>query len=177
MKILVPLAEGFEEIETIVPVDVWRRAGFEVITAGLDDGPIRAARDTMHLADTLLEKVIHEKFDLIFIHGGNPGFINLGKHKPLLQRLKQQVADDQWIAAICGGPTVLDKADILQGKKFTCHPSVRDQLPSPQDARVIVDGKIVTGIAAGGAMELALEVVRLLGGEEKLAEVKKGLIC
>ncbi|MFZ5805616.1 MAG: DJ-1 family glyoxalase III [Verrucomicrobiota bacterium] len=177
MKILIPLAEGFEEIEAMTPIDVWRRAGFEVVTAAIQEGPTRAAHKTSHLADALLEKVIHETYDMIFLPGGNPGYINLGKCAPLIERLKKQADEDKWIAAICAAPTVLGKAGLLKNKNCTCYPSVRNEISQAKDARVVVDGKLITGIAAGAAMEFALEIVRILAGEKKLEAVKKELVC
>lgn len=177
-RILVPLAEDFEEIEAIVPIDVWRRAGYEVIVAGLQPSPLRATRKTRHVADVLLDEVLGDEYELIFLPGGLPGADHLAAHDALGERLKKQAADGKWIAAICAAPKVLDKQGLLAGRSFTCHPGTREALQSPAtDARVVVDGKLITGIAAGAAMELALTVVREISGEEKVREVNAGLLC
>lgn len=176
IHILVPLAEGFEEIEAIVPIDIWRRAGFKVTTVGLKEGMVQASRQTIHFPDTTLVTMIDEPFNLIYIPGGRPGADNLAAEASLLERLRRQVAEDQWIAAICAGPLVLAKAGLLKSKLFACHPSVVSELQPPEkEQRVVVDGKLVTGQAAGSAMDLAFTVVRLLVDEEKVEEVNRGL--
>ncbi|MDR0533294.1 MAG: DJ-1/PfpI family protein [Verrucomicrobiales bacterium] len=178
-SILVPLGEGFEEIEAIVPVDVWRRAGFQVTTATLSTNPLTATRQTRHLADTTLDEVINRDFDLIYLPGGRPGADNLAANGKLLKKLQQQAAAQKWIAAICAAPLALNAAGLLAGKKFTCHPTAIDDLKdvTPLNQRIVIDGKLVTGIAAGAAFELALTMVRLIGGEEAVAKVNQGLLC
>jgi len=178
-SILVVLAEGFEEIEAIVPVDVWRRAGFQVTTATLTTNPLTAARQTRHLADSTLNEVIDHDFDLIYLPGGRPGADNLASNDGLLKKLQQQAAAQKWIAAICAAPLALNAAGLLAGKKFTCHPTAINDLRgiTPLNERIVIDGKLVTGIAAGAAFELALTVVRLIGGAEAVTKVNQGLLC
>jgi 4-methyl-5(b-hydroxyethyl)-thiazole monophosphate biosynthesis len=177
-RILVPMTDGCEEIEVIIPVDVWRRAGFEVITAGLSSQPVQAARQTRHLPDEMLEGVLGEVYDLIYLPGGRPGADHLAGHTGLIERLQRQQQDGKWIAAICAAPLVLDRAGLLSGKKFACHPGARAELTTAcaVDERIVVDGKLITGIAAGAAMELALRVVQELAGPERVKEVDAGLL-
>jgi 4-methyl-5(b-hydroxyethyl)-thiazole monophosphate biosynthesis len=178
-SILVPLADGFEEIEAIVPVDVWRRAGFSVTTAALTANPLTATRQTRHLADSLLAEVIDRDFDLIYLPGGRPGADHLAANRQLLKKLQQQAAAQKWLVAICAAPLALNAAGLLAGKKFTCHPAAVGELSdvSPPAERIVIDGKLVTGIAAGAAFELALTVVRLIGGPDAAAKVNQGLFC
>ncbi|MDR1304712.1 MAG: DJ-1/PfpI family protein [Verrucomicrobiales bacterium] len=178
--ILVPLADGFEEIEAIVPVDVWRRAGFAVTTAALAANPVTAARRTRHLADTALSAAMGREFDLIYLPGGQPGADALAADVDLLEKLRRHAAGGRWLAAICAAPLALRAAGLLRDKQFTCHPSVAADLTgsaAPSAARVVVDGKLITGRAAGAAFELALTVVRLVGGAAAAAEVNQGLLC
>lgn len=177
MKILVPLAEGFEEMEAIVPIDVWRRAGFEVVTAGLKSGNIKASRQTTHVPDALLDDVLESDYDLIFLPGGQPGTNNLAAHGKFGEKLKKQAAQNKMIAAICAAPMVLYRLGLLKGKKFTCHPSVREELKEFSDARVVVDGKIITAPGPGAAMGLAFEVVKIFAGEQKVSEIRKAMMC
>ena len=176
MKILVPLADGFEEIEMIVPVDIWRRADLEVITAALssDEKFVRAARETGHVADEFLKDCIDEPFDLIFIPGGKRGAEHLFTYQPLLDRLKKQADAGLWLAAICAGPLVLAHAGLLTGKRFTAHPSAEESLArfhlTPVNERLVVDGKLITAKAAGCAFDLAFKVVELFCEKER-AEV------
>jgi 4-methyl-5(b-hydroxyethyl)-thiazole monophosphate biosynthesis len=178
-SILVPIADGFEEIEAIVPVDIWRRAGFGVTTAALTANPLTAARQTRHLADSLLAEVIHHDFDLIYLPGGRPGADHLTANGQLLEKLQQQAAAQKWLAAICAAPLALNAAGLLAGKKFTCHPAAVSELSnaSPLDERIVIDGKLITGNAAGAAFELALAVVRLIGGPDALSGINQDLLC
>lgn len=178
-SVLVPLAEGFEEIEAIVPVDVWRRAGFAVTMAALTVNPLTATRGTRHLADVRLADVIDSEFDLIYLPGGRPGADNLATDGALLEKLRRQAAAQKWLAAICAAPLVLNAAGLLRGKKFTCHPSAAGELPgvAPLSERIVIDDKLVTGIAAGAAYELALTVVKLVAGAAAVEQVNQGLLC
>jgi protein deglycase len=179
VRILVPLAEGFEEIEAIVPVDLFRRAGFEVTTAALAGNPVRASRGTVHVADAFLGEVLERDFTLIYLPGGLPGADHLAAHGPLLRRLQAQAQAGGWIAAICAAPKVLAAAGLLEGRRFTIHPGsaqgVRPLVPQP--ARVVVDGKLVTGIGAGASFELALRLVERLAGPARVDEINRGLLC
>lgn len=176
-KIMVPLAEGFEEIEAIIPIDVWRRAGFQVTSAGVKSGPVRASRQTVHIPDVLLDNVLDREFDLIFLPGGRPGTDHLIAHQKLGERLQQQAADDKWIAAICAAPLVLDRLGLLKGKRFSCHPHIKAECSHlPTEGRVIVDQKLVTAPGPGVAMELALTVVQLLASSEKRNIIGQGLV-
>ena len=179
LRVLVPLAEGFEEIEAIVPIDVFRRAGLEVLVAGLEKGSVMASRQTVHLPDAWLEDVLHESFDLIYLPGGQPGANHLAAHLGLRGKLREQVKAGQWLSAICAAPLALEKANLLVGHSFVCHPGAAKEIASgvPRDATVVVDGKLITGRSAGAAMELALTVLRELMGAAKVREVNEGLIC
>ncbi len=179
VRILVPLAGSFEEIEAIVPVDVWRRAGFDVTTAGVEEGPVTAVRQTRHLPDAWLGAVLSKPYELIYLPGGRPGADTLAAHAELRSRLRRQAEEGGWIAAICAGPLALEKAGLLKGHAFTCHPGAEGEIASGTSTKraVAISGKLVTGRGAGTAMELALAVVKLLAGPEKVAEVQKGLQC
>jgi len=180
IRVLVPLAPGFEEMEAIIPVDIFRRAGWEVVTAGLDAVEITASRGTRHLCDTVLAEALPLTFDLIYLPGGLPGADHLAGTAPLLDALRAQAAADRWIAAICAAPKVLARAGLLDGKRFTLHPGSRDAVRplQPLDERVVVDGRILTGMAAGVSFELAFEVLARLSGSAETGEaVNQGLFC
>lgn len=173
------MAKGFEEIEAIAPIDIWRRAEYEVTSAGLSEGPVRASRGTVHVPDALLDEAIGRKFDLIFLPGGRPGADHLAAHKKLGEKLREQAAAGKWIAAICAAPIALKAHGILADKKFICHPSVRDELNPPAiEERIVIDekAKLATAPGAGAAMELALEVVKILSGEEKVSQIRKAMV-
>jgi DJ-1 family protein len=175
-RVLIPLAEGFEDIEAIVPIDVWRRAGLEVTTAGLIAGSITASRKTRHLPDVLLDDVLDQPFDLIYLPGGRPGADNLASHKKLMEKVTNHFKVGGWLAAICAAPLGLDRAGLLDGKRFTCHPTIHSEIKNkPINERIVVDGKLITGIAAGAAMELGFKVVEIIKGGEAFTDLNKGL--
>ncbi len=169
IQVLVPLAEGFEEIEGIVVIDVLRRADFEVVTASLGEGPVRASRQTRHVADMTLDEVISKglTFDLIVLPGGGKGAENLAADPRIASLLKKMKEDGKWIGAICAAPNVLLKNQILEEKdRFTLYPgTMTGSHPGYRsDERVVVSGRIITGKGPGAAFEFALALVEELGG-------------
>ena len=179
IRVLVPLAEGFEEIEAITVVDILRRAGVEVVTAGLKDGAVAASRKTRHLPDVGLDQVAHETFDAMVLPGGQPGTNHLKNDPRIRECILRHMRAGKWIAAICAAPIALQELGILSGKHATSHPSVREQLDGAhyQEDRVVVDGKLVTSRAAGTAMEFAFKLVELICGPQKAAEVNQGVMA
>lgn len=178
MKILVPLAHGFEEIEAITVIDILRRANCEVITASLDEGPVTASRQTRHLADALLIEVLDETFDAIVLPGGQPGADTLMNHLKLREKLVHHAKEDRWLGAICAAPKVLEAAGLLKGKQFTCHPSAKSFITSGKflDQRVVVDGKLITSQAAGSALPFALRLVGEFKGSDEVKKVNEGVL-
>lgn len=177
--ILVPLAPGFEEIEAIVPIDLWRRAGFKVMSAGLTSGPIEASRKTRHLADAQLADVLDHAFDLIYLPGGRPGADHLRDCHPLRERLRRQHEENGWIAAICAAPIALHAAGLLTGRRWTCHPTAEKEIDAgtPTGRAVELDGQLLTGRSAGVAAELALRVIHELAGWPVLESVQQGYLA
>lgn len=179
-KVLVPLAQGCEEIEAVTIVDVLRRAGIDVVTAGLTAGAVSASHGMRLLPDTTLEAVLDEHFDMVALPGGMPGAGHLAKDARLLQLLQRMVAQDKYVAAICAAPTVLAQAGLLRGKAATSYPGFLDQNPAEGMAyrtdAVVVDGRVVTSRGPGTAMDFALKLVELLAGEDKGREVEAGLV-
>ena len=127
-KVLVPLAEGFEELEAITIIDLLRRAGFEVISAGLDTQPVRASRDNVIIPDTSIDQVMEQQFDLIVLPGGLPGADNLCDNENVQTLIKRQHKNNKLIGAICAAPRALAAADILKGKTITCYPGALDKI-------------------------------------------------
>jgi len=178
-RVLVPIANGFEEIEAITVIDVLRRAGCEVVVAGVSADPIVATRGTRHQADRPLGEVLLWPFDAIVLPGGRPGADALAADEGLRQKIWEHFSGGTLTAAICAAPLALDAAGVLMGRKFTCHPSVVGDIRSGTHTgtRVEIDGHLMTGQAAGSAMEFALAIVRRLCGEDKLAEINRGLLA
>lgn len=162
--ILTILAEGFEEVEAITPIDLWRRAGIEVTTAAIGETIHVTGRNgiTLHADTTLATVPADASFDALFLPGG-PGVKHLRADARVRQRVLMQPAGRGWLLAICAAPTVLHDAGLLVGGRFTAHPSVAEELPEMRnDQRVVVDGRIITSRGAGTALDFGLEVVRRL---------------
>jgi DJ-1 family protein len=180
MSALVFLAPGFEEIEAITVIDILRRAEIETVVAGLTANPILAARQTRHLADMLLSEVDPAReFEVIVLPGGAEGAKHLGESPLVRAWLDRQRQRDQWVAAICAAPTALLAHGWLRPEqRIICHPSVHTQFPAEQtveDQRIVVDGKLITSLAAGSAMEFAFEIVRQLRGSNAVTKVNQGV--
>ena len=178
-RVLIPLAPGFEEIEAITIIDILRRAGIEVVVAGLVDGPIEASRKTHHLADTSLEKVYRQNFDAIVLPGGQPGTNHLKSDQRLGECLLHHARAGKLIAAICAAPIVLHGLGMLTEKRITSHPSVRDQLSGAHylEERVVLDGSLLTSRGPGTAMEFAYKLVELLRGANLVSEINQGVMA
>lgn len=178
--VLVPLAQGCEELEAITITDLLVRAGITVTTCGLDDQPVKASRGITIIPDSSIDQVLNQSFDLIVLPGGLPGADHLRDNAQLQALIKKQAADNKYIAAICAAPKALAKAGILEGKTATSFPGVLAALDNPNIAisenAVEIDGNIVTSRSAGTAMEFALSLIELLEGKEKREEVNKQLV-
>ena len=175
--VLVPIAPGFEEIETITVVDILRRAGARVTLASTVPGALEGSRGVKVEADDLLDNVMEKEFDLICLPGGQPGTDNLKKDPRIEKILKRMQKEGKYIAAICAAPLVLQKAGILKDKTMTCHPSVQSEFDSYIKDRVVVDEKLVTSQSPGTAMEFALKLVEILFDEDRLKKVNDGVLA
>jgi DJ-1 family protein len=182
MSALVFIAPGFEEIEAITVIDVLRRAEIETVVAGLVMNPITAARQTRHLGEVHLADVDPAReFEVIVLPGGAEGAKRLGENKLVGEWLVRQRERNQWVAAICAAPTaLLAHGWLAPERKVIAHPSVHGQFPAGQiqlGARVVVDGKLITSLAAGSAMEWSYEIVRQLRGEDAVRKVDAGVLA
>ena len=179
-SVLMPLAEGFEELEAVTIIDILRRAGIRVVVAGLKDGPIKGSRDTQVLPDATLDAVMDQDFDMIALPGGMPGVKHLhedARVKRLLERYTQQ---DRFTAAICAAPSILADYGYLAGKQATSNPKFKNQVAIDGvqylEHSVVSDGNIVTSRGPGTSIPFALALVEKLAGREKRVEVESGLV-
>jgi len=180
MSALVFLAPGFEEIEGITVIDILRRAEIDTLVAGLAPNPIVAARHTRHLADIRLEDVEPAReFEIVVLPGGAEGAKRLAASPLVGDWLARQRERGQWVAAICAAPTALLAHGWLRPEqKIISHPSVQSQFPAGQiqdGKRVVVDGRLITSLAAGSAMEFAFEIIRQLRGSDAVSRVNQGV--
>ena len=159
------LAPGFEETEALAPADLLRRANIETALVSLTGESVPGSHGITVVADMGLDEVDLSKADMIVLPGGAPGYKNLGAD-PRVERLVREAAErDLWIAAICAAPTLLGRWGLLEGKKANCYPGMEDQLTgalvqtAPGEIR---DGKIITGRAAGNAIDFAAELIEVL---------------
>ena len=175
-SVLVPLAEGFEELEAAAPIDFLRRAGAEVVIASLSEQLNVTGRNGIRVvADTTLSAALERNFDCLLLPGG-PGVKYLRANQLIIERVRRHVRDGHWIAAICAAPTVLKDAGLIPGIRFTAHPSVASELPDLiSDQRVVRDGRIITSRGAGTAIDFGLEVVSALYGETVAQSVRTSI--
>jgi protein deglycase len=171
--ILTILPEGFEELEAVAPVDLWRRAGFKVTIAALGSKKLVTGRNGIEIqTETTLGGVGPDRvFDVLFLPGG-PGVEHLRSSPDVREIVGRQVAAGKMIAAICAAPLVLKDAGLLVGRKYTAHPSTETELNEIiADQPVVVDGSIVTSQGAGTAVDFGLKIIELLTNAERAAEI------
>ena len=180
VSVLVPIAEGFEELEAITIIDLLRRAGFDVISAGLNDQPVTASRGNVLIPDTSIDKVMQQPFDLIVLPGGLPGADHLRDDPNVQQLIRSQHSAGKKIAAICAAPKALASAGILSGKTITCYPGALAQTDSSDftisSSAVEIDGNIVTSRGPGTAMDFALTLIEQMGGKDLRDKVSDQLV-
>lgn len=175
-RVLCLLVDGFEEIELATPVDVLRRAGAEVVVAGLHGHTATGKCGMTVQADQLLATLEPAGFDVLLIPGG-PGVGELRNDGRAAELARQFTERGLWVAAICAAPLVLLDAGILNGKRFTAYHSVRPELGGCPDERVVVDGKLITSRGPGTAMDFALAIVREVLGADAAAAVAEEMMC
>ncbi|MEW8147465.1 MAG: DJ-1 family glyoxalase III, partial [Candidatus Thiodiazotropha endolucinida] len=167
-RVLVPLAEGCEELETVTITDLLTRADIEVVTAGLKAGPVKASRGITLVPDTTLDAVMDQAFDMMVLPGGLPGADNLDADPRIHEMLKRLNQQGKFTAAICAAPKVLAGAGLLQGRRATSYPGVLDNMDLPQVdvqlERVVSDDRVITSRGPGTAMDFALELIEQLSG-------------
>jgi 4-methyl-5(b-hydroxyethyl)-thiazole monophosphate biosynthesis len=178
--VLVPLAQACEELEAVTIIDLLRRASIEVVTAGLEPGPVTASRGVVLIPDAVLDEVLDQDFDMIALPGGLPGADHLRDDPRIVSLLKTMAAAGKYTAAICAAPKVLAAAGLLEGRRLTAYPGALDavQIPGGEYTgdRIEVDGSIITSRGPGTAMDFALALIEKLVGREKRDEVEQGLV-
>ena len=175
-RVLCLLAPGFEEIDTVAPIDLLRRAGAEVVVASLHGEDLVTGRSNLTVkADLPLAEVKTETFDLLIIPGG-PGVQGMRADGRPAQLAKAFIEAQKRVAAICAGPTVLGDAGLLQGRRFTAHFSVHGELPGALADKVVRDGQVITSRGAGTAVDFGLALVEELFGADKAAEIAAAIM-
>lgn len=179
-RVLVPLAQGCEELESVTVIDLLRRAGIEVVTAGLDDQVVTASRGVRLLPDTQLDEIKDEEFDMIVLPGGLPGADHLADDPRIIAMLRKQAQRDGKIAAICAAPKVLAAAGLLENRRATAYPGTLEKIDlintEIKSCDVVSDGNITTSRGPGTAMDFALSLIEQLRDKDKRDEVEAGLV-
>uniref|UniRef100_A0A2P2KBI9 Uncharacterized protein MANES_15G092700 n=1 Tax=Rhizophora mucronata TaxID=61149 RepID=A0A2P2KBI9_RHIMU len=179
-QVLVPIANGTEEMEATIIIDILRRAKAHVIVASVEEKlEILASRKVKLEADVLLDEAAKLSYDLIVLPGGLGGAQSSAKSEKLLNMLKKQRESNKPYAAICASPAlVLEPHGLLEGKKATAFPAVCDKLSvkSEIENRVVIDGNLITSRGPGTTMEFSLAIVEKLFGREKALEIAKGIL-
>ena len=179
-KVAVALAPGFEEVEALTIVDVLRRCGAEVRTAGLGGSPIEGAHQVKVIPDIDLDSLNIEEYDAFVLPGGAPGYENLRKDQRVIDAVKKAFEEKKIVAAMCASPSVLSDAGVLRGKKATIYPGMEDELRKGgaeiKEDLVVQDGNIVTSRGPATAVLFALKLGEILISKSAAEEVKKQML-
>jgi 4-methyl-5(b-hydroxyethyl)-thiazole monophosphate biosynthesis len=177
-KALVPLADGFEDIEAVAVIDVLRRGGIEVVTASLSQGSSSLSAHGIRMqTDAVLDDVLADHWDAIILPGGGQGTANLMACEPLIERLRAQKESGGYICAICAAPTVLAAAGVIEDEDVTCYPTCAPEMKCPVvDAPAVADRQIITGRGPGSAIIFAFAVLMHLAGEDVAHKVAEGMV-
>ncbi len=174
------LAEGFEEIEALCPLDLLRRAGVDVKTVAVGNNKtVAGAHNISVVADMCEGEYSDENPDMVILPGGMPGTLNLDSSDTVHRALDFALREESYIAAICAAPSILGKRGILKGKEAICYPGFEDKLTGANISknRVVVDGRIITAAGMGVALEFGLVLVALLCGKDKADALRKSVIA
>lgn len=188
VNVLIPIAEGCEELEAVTIIDLLRRADIHVTTASLNDSnedvlkvqPVTASRGVVFIPDTTLDVAMTHDFDMIVLPGGLPGADHLDNDPRIHKLLKKMASDNKYTAAICAAPKVLANAKLLEGKTATSYPGFIDKMNLEKtqviEDSVVHDGKVITSRGPATAMSFALTLIEILTNKEKRDEIAAGLL-
>ena len=179
MNTAIFFADGFEEIEGLTVVDMFRRAGIPIQTVSISDSlTVTGSHDIKVQADCLLADFDFNTVEMLILPGGMPGTTNLSKCEPLCDALMQFSRQGRYLAAICAAPSVFAKLGFLQGRRATSYPSFMDKLDGAEttEDRVVVDGNVTTSRGLGTAIDFALSLIAQLCGNEKAEEIADSVV-
>lgn len=173
------LAEGFEEIEAVTVTDILRRGGIEVSMVSTSSGKqVTGAHGIAVIADLLFEEADYAACDMIVLPGGMPGTKHLSEHEGLREKIKQFMAEDRYVAAICAAPMILGELSLLEGKRATIYTDMEEHLKGAIfiDEPVVTDGHLITSRGPGTAAVFSLKLVEILQGALQAEELRKAMI-
>lgn len=177
-RAVVALADGTEEMEAVICIDVLRRAGWEVQAAGISGEVITASRGVGLLPDTDWETALATHPEVLVLPGGLGGVEHLMRHEGVLAAVRDQVRRGAWLAAICAAPLVLQAAGVLEDRRYTSHPGVADRLIQGVrlDDPVVVDGRLVTSQGPGTSFAFALRLVAEVDHPTRASELATAMV-
>lgn len=179
-KVLVLLAEGFEMVEGLSVVDVCIRGNLKCDTVSISNiREVKSSHGVIIKADKLLSEAKNKEYDAIVMPGGIPGAYNLRDNEDVINLVKNYYNKGKIVSAICAGPIVLNKAEVLNGKDVTSHPSVKDEFKNSnyiEDKKVVVCENVITSRGAGTAFDFGLTIITELGYEEEAKNIKKAIM-
>ena len=179
MKILLFLADGFEEVEALTVVDYLRRMDIVVETVSIKEEKVKGAHDIVVISDTNIDKLKdRDSYDGVIIPGGLPGATNLRDDSRVIDIVNKMNRNNKLVAAICAGPIVFQRAGIIKGKNITSYPGFEDDLKDGNHIgeNVVKDGNMITARGPALAVDFAIEIVDYLLGESKAIELKKNIL-
>lgn len=174
------LADGFEEVEALSPVDILRRAGLEVKTVGVGGQFITSSHGIIVKSDLTIDKInVHDSLDAVILPGGMPGTLNLEASDAVQATIDECAKNGKLICAICAAPSILGHKGLLKGKKATVFPGFEKDLigADATGESVVKDGNIITAKGAGVAVQFGLEIVAALISKEKSNAIKASIQC
>lgn len=174
-RVLCVITDGFEEIETITPVDLLRRAEVEVVMASLDGAPVTGRCGVKVVPDAAVGGVKGDGFDLLLLPGG-PGVKALREDGRAAELAKAFYESGKKVAAICAAPLILHDAGVLDGHRFTSHSSTWNELTDAEDERVVEDGALITSRGAGTALDFGFALVEFLAGEKAVDDISEAIM-
>lgn len=178
-KVVIAIANGFEEIEAVTVIDVLRRAEIEVTIAAVESKLLEGAHGIKIEADCMIDEIKAKNYDMLVLPGGLPNAFTLAQNKQVQKLLKKMKKKEKYVTAICAAPFALHQADVLN-KNYTCYPSFEKKIKEDgyfEDISVVVDDKVITSRGPATAMEFALELVKTLKGKETYTQIKNGLLA
>ena len=179
VKVYEFLANGFEEIEALAPVDILRRGGIDIKTVSITGSQYAESSHgiTIKAALTFEEAGSFGDADLLMLPGGMPGAANLKEHQGVREAMLQQFNSGKLVSAICAAPMVLGSLGIVKGKKATCYPGFQQYLTDATYTAQLVehDGNVITGEGPAATFPYAYHILSCFIGEEKTREIEKGM--
>lgn len=174
------LADGFEDIEALAPIDILRRANVDVKTVGVTGAQVVSAHNVTFVPDISVNEIrLDSSVDMIILPGGMPGTLNLEANEKVQQAIDFCAANDKLIAAICAAPSILGHKGLLKGRNATCYPGFEKDLDGARTNGdfVCVDGKFITAKGAGVCIEFGLKLAELLKGKQTADSIQSGIQC